>query len=144
MDQLEDMDRLRQVAQAQHAGIAQAGAVGQGLADQRFGRRGEQCLPAVRHRQQTGNAVDRRAEVVAATQIRRAGVQRDAHPQLGARRPFLGAKAGLNLAGCLQRAGSILEGDAESVADGLEDAAAVALDRRGEQHVVALQGRRMA
>jgi hypothetical protein len=67
-------------------------------------------------------------------------VQRDAHPQLGARRPFLGAKAGLNLAGCLQCAGGVLEGDAEGVADGLEDAAAVALDRRGEQDVVALQG----
>jgi len=48
----------------------------------------------------------------------------------------LGSKAGLDLAGRPQRLGGIVEGDAESIADGLEDIAMVTLDRRRQQRVV--------
>jgi hypothetical protein len=123
MHQLEDMDRLWQVAQAKHAGIAQAGAIGQPRANQRFGGRGEQRLSALGHGQQAGNAIDRRAEVVATAQIGR--------PSCGAPRARaawlrVGHCSAARLVWIRQAAWSaafcVVEGDAVGVADGLEDA----------------------
>ncbi|EXI70598.1 MAG: hypothetical protein AW07_03928 [Candidatus Accumulibacter sp. SK-11] len=139
MDELKGVDRLRQVAQAEHADIVQAAAAGQGAANQRFGCRAEQGLAAVRHRQQAGDAIERATEIVAAAEVRRPAVQRDAHAQRAARRPLLAGEARLDLAGGPQRCRGVVESDAEGVADRLEDESTVALDRRREQRVVPLQ-----
>ena len=101
----------------------------------RAGARDEH-LAAVPNRQQTRDAVERRAEVVAVALVGGAGMHGRTNAQSIDGGEVFGAKRAL---GIEDRGNGIFgtrKGRAERVADGFEDAAAVLRDRRSHQRVV--------
>ena len=88
-------------------------------------------------RHETGNAVDRRSEVIAVALGAFAGVNRHANAHLADRlRPGVRAQRSLRLDGGIERISRQRERAAESVADGLERNAAMPGHRRAHNRIV--------
>jgi hypothetical protein len=87
-------------------------------------------------REQTRNVVDRRAEIIAVAHFGRTGMHRHPHADVGSLGPTLGRERALRVERGGDGAGRRGERRAECVADGLEDAAAMGLDRLSQQRIM--------
>ena len=129
--------RLAEVLEAVRSQIAQRDIGRQCVAQQERRRVRHEDLLAVTDRRQTRDAVDGRAEVVAARFDRGPGV--DPHPdahRCDRRRPGAVAQAPLRIERGLERVFRAQECGAKGVADGLEDHAAVPFDGLAKHRVM--------
>jgi len=105
-----------------------------------FRRSGRQeDLPAVRKRQQAGSTVQGRAEVVGVAAFRGADVKRHANGKAAYRRPVARSKRLLCGYSSVHRVGRQIECGVETVARGLEDAAAAFGDGVVQDSIVLAQ-----
>ena len=79
--------------------------------------------------QKSGDAVERRAKVIAVALLGRAGVERDAHTERRGLAPGLGQQAIQGIESGAQGGRGGCEGGAERIANRLEDVAPVSGDR---------------
>jgi hypothetical protein len=141
-DHLKDLFGLVQVPQVVDAQWTEAHAGRQGTCDQSLDHFRQQDLGAVTGRQQAGQPVERRGEVIPAC-IRSGlpGMECHAHPQ-GSWRvwPGLGLQGSLSRDGSHDGVGSGGKGGLDSIPHGLEQHPAMSLDDRAQQREVVLDG----
>ena len=140
--QLKDVLRTNQILQAMFTQVAQRSLCGQLIADQVGGRRGKQGLATMGDCHQPRGAVERRSIVVTGARLGLARVQADADPQR-VRVEFIPRCCEQSLLSGQSRGHTVharLKGGMESIAGGLDDVAAVTLDRLAQKPVMAGQG----
>ena len=139
MDELEQVDRLREVAQVVDAQVAEARPVRQVVTSTRDRRRGHEHLAAVAGAHDAGGTVDIDAHVVGRSQRDGPGVDAHPHPDHAVGRPRGPGEPALRLEGGVDRRRRSLEDDEERVALGVHDLPAAALDDVAQELVVELE-----
>ena len=139
MDELEQVDRLREVAQVVDAQVAEARPVRQVVTSTRDRRRGYEHLAAVAGAHDAGGTVDVDAHVVGRSQRDGPGVDAHPHPDHAVGRPGGPGEPSLRLEGGVDRRRRSLEDDEERVALGVHDLPAAALDDVAQELVVELE-----
>jgi hypothetical protein len=97
--ELEDLLWTTEVFEVVFAHVTQRVLLRQIIRDQIVSGLREQGLPTVAKRKDAGDAVERRAEVVASAFLRHTAVERHAHPQWSGRAPRFGVQPALRSQG---------------------------------------------
>ncbi len=139
--QLEDVLLVGQVAESMGSQILEARAFGEAVFDEAGRRLGDEGLTAVPAVPDAGCPMDVDADIVGATQPALTGVNSDPHHHVLRRLPVLRRQMALDLHGAGDRVECGLEGDEETIALVLHDAAAMLGRRLMHDRVVAFQDR---
>ena len=137
---LEDLLGAAEIFEAVFAQVAQRGLVGRSSATRSWVVMREQDLPAVAEREDAGDTVERRAEVVAVALLGQPGMQRHTHPQRAGRSPRFGVQRALRGQRGGQRIGGTREDRVDAIADRLENHTALRSDRLPQHGIVARKG----
>ena len=125
---LEDLFGTTEAFKVMFAQVMERCLVRQIIGNQIVGRVREQDLPAMPQRQDAGDPVEGRAEVVAVTFFGHSSVERHAHPQRAGRAPRLGVQRGLHGQHGLERIAGADEDRVNAITNRLEDDPAVGSD----------------